>query len=546
MISELKKLLEGTNAHPFLFIGSGFTHRYLQTDDWKGLVSRFAAQALPENKFAYEWYKNEVSKPGLSEESILPLITQRVEKDYNSHFLSDAEYSDLRNSYESQVRNDISPLKIGVADWLLSQESGFTTPLHTEEISALGHSRKNIAGIITTNFDRFLEHLFPDHIPYVGQNQLLFNQSYGVGEIYKIHGCVSDPKSLVLTQPDYELYQSRNAYLSAKLLTIFLEHPIIFIGYSLNDSNIRDIFLNIANCLSEEQLRTLSHRLLFLQRSKADRPEGISAVQDHIEGKMIEFKRVVVSDFSIAYKAIAGLRTSYPPKLLRKLKKDVYELVLTTSPKERIRVVDIDNATDMDNVEHVMGVGISKRLAEQGIVGLEVIDLIEDLLFEDKNYDSEAIVDIVIPKLGRQFSYNLPIFKYLSQLTNPELKDGLRDYVEMVRRSGMQYWIPKSMKTAHEGKHTYQSLTALLQDVDSTNAKGTQQALSELAFIPQDHIILDELKDWLVKVYTRYDPFQNKTEPLLTTHFRRAVKIYDWLRYGKEKAPLAPKDEEAK
>ena len=58
MTSELKNLLEATNAHPFLFVGSGFSHRYLGTADWKGLVSQFASQSKPETAFAFEWYKN--------------------------------------------------------------------------------------------------------------------------------------------------------------------------------------------------------------------------------------------------------------------------------------------------------------------------------------------------------------------------------------------------------------------------------------------------------------------------------------------------------
>ena len=77
-----------------------------------------------------------------------------------------------------------------MADRFRVEEANFDNADHPEEISALGHARKNIAGVITTNFDRYLEHLFPEHVPYIGQDELLFNQSYGVGEIYKIHGCV--------------------------------------------------------------------------------------------------------------------------------------------------------------------------------------------------------------------------------------------------------------------------------------------------------------------------------------------------------------------
>jgi len=545
MSAELKRLLEAANAHPFLFVGSGFTHRYLKTDDWKGLVSRFATEAKPETAFAFEWYKNEVATAGSTDEQNLPLITQLVEKDYARRFLAEEHYAELRATYDPAIRAGVPPLKIGVAELLRVQERGFATSLHPEEISALGHARKNVAGIITTNFDRFLEHVFPDHVKYVGQDQLLFNQSYGVGEIYKIHGCISDPRSLVLTESDYASYKKRNAYLSAKLMTIFLEHPIVFIGYSLTDTNIRLIFSDIANCLNEEQLSTLSDRLLFIQRTKEGRPEGISTVRENFGAKVIEFKRVVLPDFAVLYKAIAALRSSYPPKILRKLKKDVYDLVLSTAPKERIRVIDIDDATEMESVEYVMGVGVTKQLAGRGYGGLEVNDLIKDLLYDGTELDGDSVVEIVLPKLGRQFSYNLPVFKYLSVAEKAVALGPFADYVADVRAKGIEYWISNSMRSCHNGKPVPQSIEEIRASNDCSTPKGTYLALAELPFVPEDQLDLENFRNLLIEVYERFDPILNKSEQLVSTNFRRAVRIYDWLKYGHKKTPEAPKGAEA-
>ena len=540
MTSELKNLLEATNAHPFLFVGSGFSHRYLGTADWKGLVSQFASQSKPETAFAFEWYKNEVTAAGIAPEMLLPVITQQVEKDYARRMLSDDAFHALRTKYEKEIRDGVSPLKLGVADFFDSQQVGFGTPKHPEEVSALGHARKNVAGIITTNFDRYLERLFPDHEPYIGQNQLLFNQSYGVGEIYKIHGCVSDPASLVLTQSDYEAYTSRNAYLSAKLMTTFLEHPIIFIGYSITDANIRMIFKDIANCLNSSQLATLSDRLIFVQRSKAGRPEGISTVRDSFGTKFLEFKQVVLPDFTPLYKAIATLRSSYPPKVLRKLKKDVYELVQSTSPKERIRVIDIDDATDMDTVEFVMGVGISTQLAGQGYGGVEVIDLIEDLIYDGTKFEPKAVVEIVLPKLGRQTSYNHPVFKYTSATNDAAVDSGLANYLSQVNSKDVDYWISSSMRKARGGKPAPQSVEELIGNYEAASAKEIQQMLNDIAFVPADLVNLSLLRTMLVNVYERFDPIRNKSEQTLTTNFRRLVRIYDWLSYGHKKTPEVP------
>lgn len=535
MSAELKKLLEAANAHPFLFVGSGFTHRYLKTDDWKGLVSRFASEAKPGTEFPFEWYKNEVATAGSTDDQDLPLITQLVEKDYARRFLADDHYAELRAKYDADIRGGVPPLKIGVAELLRVQEPGFSTALHPEEISALGHARKNVAGIITTNFDRFLEHVFPDHVKYVGQDQLLFNQSYGVGEIYKIHGCVSDPRSLVLTDSDYTSYKRRNAYLSAKLMTIFLEHPIVFIGYSLTDTNIRLIFSDIASCLNEEQLATLSDRLLFIQRTKDGRPEGISTVRENFGAKVIEFKRVVLPDFAILYKAIAALRSSYPPKILRKLKKDIYDLVLSTAPKERIRVIDIDDTTEMESVEYVMGVGVTKQLAGQGYGGLEVDDLIKDLLYNGHELDGDSVVEIVLPKLGRQTSYNHPVFKYLSMAEKALVVGKFADYVAEVRAKGIDYWITRSMRMSRIGKAVPQSIEEIRAAYDCSTAKGAYQALAELPFVPEKQLDLEDFRKFLIDCYECFDPIQNKSEQILTTNFRRAVRIYDWLKYGHKK-----------
>ena len=540
MTSELKNLLEATNAHPFLFVGSGFSHRHLGTADWKGLVSQFASQSKPETAFAFEWYKNEVTAAGIAPDMLLPAITQQVEKDYARRMLSDDAFHALRTKYEKEIRDGVSPLKLGVADFFDSQQAGFGTPKHPEEVSALGHARKNVAGIITTNFDRYLERLFPDHEPYIGQDQLLFNQSYGVGEIYKIHGCVSDPVSLVLTQSDYEAYTSRNAYLSAKLMTTFLEHPIIFIGYSITDANIRMIFKDIANCLTPSQLATLSDRLIFVQRSKAGRPEGISTVRDSFGTKFLEFKQVVLPDFTPLYKAIATLRSSYPPKVLRKLKKDVYELVQSTSPKERIRVIDIDDATDMDTVEFVMGVGISTQLAGQGYGGVELIDLVEDLIYDGTKFEPKAVVEIVLPKLGRQTSYNHPVFKYTSATNDAAVDSGLAKYLSQVNSKDVDYWISSSMRKARGGKPAPQSVEELIGNYEAASAKEIQQMLNDVAFVPADLVNLSVLRTMLVNVYERFDPIRNKSEQTLTTNFRRLVRIYDWLSYGHKKTPEVP------
>jgi hypothetical protein len=98
--------------------------------------------------------------------------------------------------------------------------------------------------VITTNYDRFLELAFKDYQPVIGQS-IIRDTPVLFGEIFKIHGCASDSNSLGFTQQDYDEFMRKKKYLSAKLLTYFSEHPLLFIGYSASDPNIRAILSDI-------------------------------------------------------------------------------------------------------------------------------------------------------------------------------------------------------------------------------------------------------------------------------------------------------------
>lgn len=64
----------------------------------------------------------------------------------------------------------------------------------------------------------------------VGQKELFFNDQ-GIAEIYKIHGSLEVPDSIVINEQDYLQFQENSSYLAAKAETIFMEYPIIFLGY---------------------------------------------------------------------------------------------------------------------------------------------------------------------------------------------------------------------------------------------------------------------------------------------------------------------------
>lgn len=127
--------------------------------------------------------------------------------------------------------------KFCIADFIRDSSANIQE-MYAEEISkfkAIGS--KNISCIITTNYDTFLENSFGQGAfqTYIGQSELLFSTIYEIAEIYKIHGCCTKPESIVINSYDYNIFNQKSAYLSSKILTLFLERPIMFVGYSISD-----------------------------------------------------------------------------------------------------------------------------------------------------------------------------------------------------------------------------------------------------------------------------------------------------------------------
>lgn len=195
---EILAHLSKFHTAPFLFVGPGISRRYLGLEDWNGLLQRFSSI---------------IGKPFVfyraSANGHLPSIASEIAKDFQGVWWQSEKFEKSRKAYKGEAINRESALKIEIARYLerisinrVKQE------LIQDEIDLL--RKIVIAGIITSNWDLFLESIFPDFHVFVGQEELIFSSPQSIGEIYKIHGCCSKPNSLVVTNDDYAKFNERN------------------------------------------------------------------------------------------------------------------------------------------------------------------------------------------------------------------------------------------------------------------------------------------------------------------------------------------------
>lgn len=259
----IQDIVSHFNTIPFLFVGSGITRRYYNLPDWKGLLTEFSAR-VNSDRFAYRAYESKAQQLG-SPQGVLPKIATLIQQDFDAKWYNTPTMRTNESFVLNAVERGCSPFKAEIA-WYLKEQS-VVLPEYKEEIQKLKNiSKKNLAGVITTNYDFFFEKLFDDYTPYVGQDQLVFSAIQGIAEIYKIHGSVSLPETLVINERDYEVFNDKSKYLAAKLMTIFMEYPIIYIGYSLTDQDIQKILNDILLCLPKDKADRLQERFRFLYK----------------------------------------------------------------------------------------------------------------------------------------------------------------------------------------------------------------------------------------------------------------------------------------
>ena len=526
-MKPLQDILIFNDSLPFLFIGSGFTRRYLDTPNWEGLLREFTNVIYPNDPLAYHNYKNQAlqtlkaqGEDYTSVNKINSLLADLIEKDFNNLWYNSEKFIDNRKNSIALIESGSTPFKIEIANYF---KAALKKPhLLTDELEKLKLlSNNSIAGIITTNYDCLLEEYF-DFTTFVGQEELLFSSTQNICEIYKIHGCVTSPKSIIINSDDYRRFTNRSKYLASKLLTIFVEHPIIFIGYSITDENIRTIIDNIIDCLSPEQLNTLKSRFIFIERLEDPNSDPlIDEVTIASSRKEITMTRISLYDYGILYEILSHNYTKYPVKWLRKLKQNVYNLITTTTPNDQLKILLPFEQLDFnENVEFVVGVGIAQA-AGLAYSSYSAEDIYMDIVFDNKNFNADLLIEKTLPPHLSRTSGSMPFYKYLCKYSHRNIPPNLKHYIT----DNIEHFFNSSLRKSR-------SCVGGVTITEVFNNYNFPRNLYYIVRLPIEAFNKEELLMYLKKLLEGTPDLINtgRKHPY-SSDIRRLIKIYDWLAY---------------
>ena len=357
---ELEKMtatLAKHKKHPILFVGSGISMRYLNTPTWKELLKRISNKVNFDYKILKDRYGDN-----------MPIIAQELEfYAVRSATLEDIKSKSCREIYRDVIAEIINEFPLDKID--------------CEEISEFKKMRP--VYIVTTNYDELLETIYDSKYEVIiGRKSLIDSraETEKEGILFKIHGCITEPSSIVITKEDYEDFNSKMKYIQSKLLTLFWENPLVFMGYGLGDDNIKNILTTLVEEKEHAERSDFANAVWILNKANGD---------DFVEKKEIELmagKKIVVTyfelrDFYKFYRAINNVLNKPEFKELRfnvskdELIKLLIEPLYSRQDKLEVAVRELlQNALDackMRGVSAKIKIGLLK---EDGICYLHVED----------------------------------------------------------------------------------------------------------------------------------------------------------------------------
>ncbi|AOJ08262.1 SIR2 family protein [Burkholderia mayonis] len=328
--ADVAKALKDLQCQPIIFVGSGFSRRYASAPSWEELLGELAARCPNiENELAYykQKYDNDLPKVG-------SIFSQHYfewawSKGGKAHFPPEL--------YKGNVPKD-AYIKHMVVQVLAQYGTAGASHELQDELLALKHLAPH--AVITTNYDNLLEPIFPNYEVVVGQ-QVFRQSALVVGEVFKIHGSLSEPESMILTKEDYDDFNQNKKYLSAKLLTYFAEHPLLFIGYSAGDPNIKNVLYDMSRMFSPTTM--LIPNIYILQWDDGVNEHSYPA-REHVldvgEGITVRIKSISSKSFKWVYDAfsVGGTMEKVNLKALRALAHRMMNLIRTDIPTKNVQV----------------------------------------------------------------------------------------------------------------------------------------------------------------------------------------------------------------
>lgn len=412
--------LKDKNQYPIVFIGSGMAKRYiLNSPDWLSLLEEY--WNMLDNEQNFYSYLNELREqlhsenPLFSDERLMFMVNAKaasyIQKQFDSAYNQNPSLVPSLSSKETFLKQ-LSPFKVSLAERF--SNLSFIKDMK-DELKLFAKVLSKAKMIITTNYDDMIEQLLTEQNKeadvFVGSSGF-FRETTGWGELYKIHGTNSDPASIVITDEDYQKFDSNSILLNAKLLTSLVDSPILFLGYSMTDENVRSLLQAYANNLPTDVSKN-SDRITIVEYKP-----GESAVSENVEHDPvlgINYTRVQTDNYAELFSKISEINQGVSPAYIRKYQQEFKQIIEVKGREGNLDtfLTYANNIDDMSEEQRLQNTAIAIGDRANLFVIPTLVDYLTDYLTEADN----TAIQVTARFLAQQQpNANLPYLRILKRI----------------------------------------------------------------------------------------------------------------------------------
>lgn len=496
---NINEFISSFKNHPVLFIGTGFSLRYLENSySWDNLLKKVSINLFETGEEYYN-IKSRCEENGkYNYEKIATILEAQfndfLEKNRNGKFkyINDIFFENMENDL------NISRFKIYISELL--SELNYKDNMH-DELVQLKKVKKNIGSIITTNYDKLIEDIF-DFIPLVG-NDILLSNPYGA--VYKIHGSISEPRNIIITVDDYLEFSKSYELIRAQLLSLFIHNPIIFLGYSISDKNIKDILKTIFSYVrpNTEQAKKIRDNFLLVEYEKDSTNLQVIEHDIDIEGfSTLRINKFKTDNYLELYKELSKLQLPVSAMDIRKVQNVMKEI--TSGGEIEVKITeDIDS---MNNSDKILVIGSSKSVSYDFMNAPELMDKYFNIIEEEN-----AQILQPIDKIRIQSNQYFPMFGF--EKINPSINSAQKLKEQQVIK------INEELERIDIGEDTFYDS---IDDILKCDQLGYVKMMRIIFWsVYHNKISIDNLEEYL-KIYNNKDK----------TSYRKLLCLYDWKKHS--------------
>lgn len=496
---NIKEFVSRFKNHPVLFVGTGLSLRYLKNSyTWDGLLSKISEELVGNKEFylntKYRCKENEIYRYDKIASIIEKKFDEVLERERNGKF------KEINDEFFERMEKDnqVSRFKLYLSKLLDSCE------IRDEvkgEISEFLKIRKNIGSIITTNYDTIIESIF-EFKPLIG-NDILMSNPYGA--VYKIHGCITKPSDIIISENDYNLFDKKYDLIRAQLLSLFIHNPIIFMGYNIGDVNVKKILKTIfnyvpANSLLSKQIR---EHFLLVEYEKDSKNEEISRHDIDMEGYTVSINKIRTDNYGAIYNALSEIHLPISAMDIRKVQDIVGEIYKGEGGTKVTITEDLDS---IRNGDRILAIGSSKTISYSYQSAAEMMSN----YFRIMDESNDAILALV-DSYKIQSQQFFPIYGFSS--INDKIKS--IDKLKKIQDSRIKCVLEK---IPAECKKEFKSIQDIYDD-------------QNIAVSKKNHAILWSILECHID-FENIEFFLRNYEDKKCTNYRKYLCAYDKIRYN--------------